>query len=981
VLERDDWSRLDELLDAALERPAGERERFLDEACGQDPEGRARLAELLRLAVDDDTRLKEGGGLRGPVFEELAREIETASLPSPGPGALLGRYVVRGLLGSGGMGSVYRALDPSLGREVAIKALARDFRDDAASLRRFEREARLLATLNHPNIAAIYGLELIEGAPYIVLELVEGETLAERLKRGPLPLPEAVAVGVQVADALQEAHHQGIVHRDLKPSNVKLADSGRVKVLDFGIAKPLPEPSEAEGRPSDPTTTPGTLIGTAPYMSPEQARGQPVDTRSDVWAFGCLLYEMLAGRRAFRGAAAPDVLASVLRDEVEWEALPPDVPAGVRRLLRRCLRKDPRDRLQDAGDARLELTEAAMEEPPAPALRPSRWRRALPPLLGLAAVALVAALQGVFVRDAPLARRVIRLSLDLPAGLTLADDYAAPFALSPDGSRLALLVRRGETNEIYERALEGLAPSPIPGTTGAWQPVYAPDGRSLAFFADRKLKTVHRGGGATETLAEVGGNPRGVSWGEDGTIVLAPSQRSGLLRIDARGGAPEPLTRLDEAAGEASHRWPQVLPGGRHVLLTVALEDASFDEAWLEVASLATGERRRLLAGGAHGRYVPSGHLVFARAGRLLAAPFDLRTLEVRGAPEVVAEGVRYAPENGGTHVAVSADGTLVYTPGVLSSSEHRLAFVDASGRLARITDTPRTFREPSLSPDARRVALVIGGPAESDLWTLDLASRTLSRLTFGLRPRRPTWTPDGRGITVGAPAENGWRLLTFPVDGGGSPMTLLELKDRAYPSAWSPDGRFLVYQERRPETGWDLARLDVGPAGPLGPARPLLATPFQEQNAVLSRDGRFLAYESDELDKVFEVYVRPLREGGVKVRATTTGGRWPRFGPAGQLYYWYSFGGGLRRIGYHAEGDRFVVEAVAPVWSGTEAERALVRRVQVLTNYGNYDVDPAGPRFLMLERSTPVLEPALHRPVIVLNWTAELQARGARRP
>jgi serine/threonine-protein kinase len=982
VLERDDWARLDELLDSALDRAPEERGRFLDEACGKDAELRARVAELLRLAEDPDGALQPGDALRDPAFEDLAREMEAESPDPMAPGSSLGRFVIRGLLGQGGMGRVYRALDPSLGRDVAIKVVAADLPEEAAGLRRVEREARLLATLNHPNVGAIYGLEVIEGAPYLVLELVEGETLLERLGRGPLPMPEVVMVGVQIADALQEAHRKGIVHRDLKPANVKLGDSGRVKVLDFGIAKPMAGPDDATRVAGvEPTTSPGTLLGTAPYMSPEQARGLPVDTRSDLWAFGCLLYEMLTGRRAFAGVSASDVLAAVLRDEPDWTALPADTPRGVRRLLRRCLRKEPRDRLQDAGDARIELTEAAMEEPPLPP--PKHFSRATLLVAGLAATAFVLLLVAWsrFGTARNEARSVTRLSLDLPAGQRLAEEFPAPFTFAPDGKALALVAREGETAEIYERALSGLELRRIAGTTGGSQPTFAPDGRSLAFFADRKLKRVPREGGAALVIAEIGGNPRGASWGEDGTIVVAPSQTSGLFRVPAAGGTLKPLTRLDEAADEASHRWPQILPGGTHALYTVAVEDGTYDEARVEVVSLATGERRRVLEGGAHARYLPSGHLVFVRGGRLLAVPFDPVPMKVQGTPQIVVEGVRYDPQNGGSHVAVSATGGLVYAPGLPTSSEYPLSFLDRAFRITRVGETPRAYREQTLSPDGRWVAVVIGGTNDSDLWVVDVTSGTHSRLTFGLRPRRPTWTPDGNGITVGVRRAPGWALVTVRRDGNGAPITLLETTHRAYPNAWSPDGRRLIYQERRPDTGWDLMALDVGTAGTVSPSHALVATPFQEENASLSKDGRFLAYESDELDSVFEVYVRPAGGGGPQVRASTMGARWPRFGASGRLYYWYSSRGGLKRIDYHADGDRFVTDKAQFVWPGSEDHLAdLARRVLVLGTYAGYDVEPATERFLMLER-TASPEVPYPRPVIVLNWWDELMALDYHRP
>jgi serine/threonine-protein kinase len=983
MLDRDDWARLDTLLDSALDRPAAERARFLDEACGKDAALRSRVGRLLRLAEDEDGGLRAGDALRAPLFDELAREIDAESPAALGPGDSLGRFEIRGLLGRGGMGSVYRALDPSLGREVAIKAASQDFREDGGSLRRIEREARLLATLNHPNVGAIYGLEVIDGAPYLILELVEGETLAERLRRGPLPVAEAVVVGVQIADALQEAHRKGIVHRDLKPANVKLGDSGRVKVLDFGIAKPVGgalETGPLAG--AEPTTSPGTLLGTAPYMSPEQARGLPVDPRSDVWAFGCLLYEMLAGRRAFPGTSASDVLASVLRDEADWSALPRETPAGVRRLLRRCLRKDPRERLQDAGDARLELTEAAMEDgPPEPPRRLSRTALAAAGLAVVAAVLLPLAWNRLGSGGADLG--ATRLSLDLPAGLSLAETFPSPFAFSPDGDAIAVAAaRQDDTPEIFERALGSLELRRIDGTAGGAQPGFSPDGRWLAFFADRKLKRVPRTGGAPEVVAEIGGNLRGASWGEDGTIVLAPHQTSGLVRVPATGGTPQPLTRLDESADETSHRWPQVLPGGRHALFTVGVEDGTYDEARIDAVSLATGERTRILEGGAHARYVRSGHLVFVRGGRLLAVPFDPARLVTRGTPEVVVEGVRFDPQNGGSHFAVSGAGALVYTPGVPTSNEHPLSLVDRAFRITRVGETPRAYREQSLSPDGRRVAVVIGGASESDLWVVDLASGTHSRLTFGARPRRPTWTPDGNGITVGVRRGGGWALETVRRDGSGTPTLLLETEHRAYPNAWSPDGRRLVFQERRPETGWDLVSLEMGPGGAPGAPRALVVTPFQEENATLSKDGRFVAYESDELDSIFEIYVRPVEGAGPKVRASQTGARRPRFGTPGRLYYWQSSRGGIQRIDHHTVGDRFVVDGVGSVWPGSPEEiSAFARRVLVVSSYGGYDVDPAAERFLLLERTLSPAEAPYRRPVIVLHWWDDLRALDRRRP
>jgi serine/threonine-protein kinase len=575
-------------------------------------------------------------------------------------------------------------------------------------------------------------------------------------------------------------------------------------------------------------------------------------------------------------------------------------------------------------------------------------------------------------------RAVARFALELPANLSLADDYAAPFELSRDGVRLVLLARQDGVQQLFLREMGGLTPTALRGTLGAWQPTFSPDGRAVAFFAERKLRVSRLDTGEVSTLAEVGGNPRGVAWATDGTIVFAAPQRSPLLRVSDRGGTPAAVTRLDEAQGEAAHRWPQALPGG-FVLFTVALEDRSYDEARLEVVALETGERKRVLENAAHGRVLPSGQLVFARNGRLHAVGFDPVRHEVRGTPEVVVDGVRYDPYNGATHFTLSDGGALVYSPGTPTSTERGLAFVSPEGELERLVDTPRALREPRLSPDGKRVAVVLGQARGSDLWLLDVASGTLSQLTFGLSPRRPTWTPDGRGITVGAPSASGWRILTVPAREGGAGDVILETANRAYPNAWSADGKTLVFQERSPGSAWDVFSADMGSSGRLEARRSLAATPAQEENAALSPDGRFLAYESDELDGIFEIYVRSLREGAPRVRVSTTGGRWPRFAPGGRLFYYYSFTpGGLRRIDYTVAADRFVAKDVVAVWARhAEGEAAVSRRVLVSSGDGPFDVNAQGSRFLMLERPEGAQEPLFKRPVVVLGFGDSLRASG----
>jgi serine/threonine-protein kinase len=718
-------------------------------------------------------------------------------------------------------------------------------------------------------------------------------------------------------------------------------------------------------------------------MAPEQIRGERADARSDIWAFGCLLFEMLTGERSFAGASAAEIMAAVLRDEVDWSRLPPEAPAALRRLARRCLAREKADRLQDIGDARVELQaleRGESEETSPPRRKPETafWRRALPWGLG---AALFAALAASLVPrpPGPLAAPVAaaRLGLGLPPGLALEEDYAAPFTLTPDGRRLALLARREGPPLLYVRELDSVELRALEGTEEAWQPFFSPDGQELAFFADRKLKRVPLSGGAPRTVAEVGDNPRGGAFGEDGAIVLAPSYNTGLSRMPPSGGGAVPLTELDLRRGESSHRWPQVLPGGEWAVFTVGYEGESYDDAAVEAVSLARGERRRLVTGGAFGRYV-AGQLLYAQAGRLLAVPMDLSPPALRGEPQVALENIRYDPRNGSTHLAVARVEALLYQGGVPASFEHHLAFVDLEGRLSRFEGPARRFREPRLSPDGRRVAVVIGPAAGSDLWVADVGASTLTRVTFGLSPRRPVWTPDGSGVTVGVAVGDRFQLQTLGIAGGGSPAVLYESAQWVFPSDWSADGRRLVFQERRAETGWDLRLLDFPEPGGSGVVRDLAAGPHQETNATVSPDGRMFAYESDELDGVVEVYVRPLEAPGAHVRVTRLGANWPRFGRGGELYYWVAprvhpggqrLAEGLHRLDLRWSGGAITPGPASPVWPVGVRGPALFDRLQVAA-FAAYDIEPTRPvrRFLALESLPAAGAPPAAGPVVVLG-------------
>jgi serine/threonine-protein kinase len=975
------YRRAGDLYHAALDLAPEQRTAFLDQACGSDLDLRSDVESLLTaheqagqfIEVPHDPAnsllqsMLDSAGKASPKRTVTDEELSGDAGASLAPGQRLGRYEVLDLLGAGGMGTVYRALDPSLGREVAIKALAPTFRGDSANLKRFEREARVLATLSHPNIATIYGFEQLEGSPYLVLERVDGQTLAGRLQRGAISVKEAVGIATQIIAGLEEAHGKGIVHRDLKPSNVMLTPDGRVKLVDFGLAKTT-RAAATRDVSADPITAPGVVLGTARYMSPEQVKGEHVDVRTDVWAFGCVLYEMLTGRPAFAGHSVSEVVAAVLRDDPDWNALPRAVPRNIARVLRRCLRRDPRIRLQHVGDARLDLLE---EEEPAPDTVGARRfvvERRVPIAI---AIAVIAALGAFAVWRSPRtlpSSRPTRLSLELPARLALADEFSAPFAIDPAGSHVVFEAIEGTTQQLYVRDLTDPTVRLLAGTEGARQPFFSDDGAWIGFFASRKLSKVPVGGGPVLLVADTGSNPRGGAWAPDGTIVFGGPETAGLSRVSGSGGKPAPLTTLDKARGESSHRWPDVLPGGKWVLFTIGLEDAPYEEARVEAVSLETGERRALISNASFARYSPDGRLLFVRGGHLHAVGFDRDRLIVQGTPEVVLDPIRYNRRNGGSHFAVAGSGVLLYGPGEPTSSEYYLAWVDREGRLTRASDTPRPFRNVRVSPDGRRIATVIGTSTESDLWLVD-ANGTLTRLSFALSPHRPTWTSSGRGITVGAPKDNIWRLLTLAADGRGEPTVLHESPHRLYPNAWSHDGRHLIFQESHPETGWDLMVLEVDASGrPVGAPRAFASTPFHETSAALSLDSRWVSYESDELDGLVQVYLRSFPDGANKIRVSPAGARLPAWDSRGTLHYWQTPEYTMWAVHPAEKGGQLVVETPQPVWRGAYAPTLLRRIVTPLWGTG-YDVDPGGGRFLVLETPATSSVPQLSNPVIVLDW------------
>jgi serine/threonine-protein kinase len=865
-------------------------------------------------------------------------------------GRKLGHYEIVEKIGEGGMGAVYRARDKTLGRDVAIKLLPDFLAGDREKIARLEREAHLLASLNHPNIATLHGLEDSEGLKYLVMELVPGETLDERISRAPLRLEECLGILRQIAEALEAAHEKGIVHRDLKPANVVVTSEGRVKVLDFGLAKAVAEDAPPSDISKSPTLTRegtehGVILGTAPYMSPEQARGKSLDRRTDIWSFGCVFYEALTGRKAFSGETVSDTIAAILEREPDWTALPGRTPVKIRDLLRRCFQKEPHRRLRDIGDARIEIEEALAEPSAAPVTGPSR--RYLPWVV----TALVSAIAiGSLLRPrAEPERAVSRLTVNLPPEQALTWQNDPSLALSPDGRRLVYVGGSDSERRLYVRSIDRLEALPIPGTEGAVTAFFSPDGESVGFYgAQRKLKKVRLDSGLPVTLTDVP-DAWGGSWGAGDIILFSPAG-SGLSRVSASGGSPTVVTTPNAAQGETSHRWPEILPDGKTALFTILTETASFRIAHL---SLDTGEYRVLLEGGSFARYVPTGHLVYVSDGMLLAAPFDLGSLELTGEPVPVLEGVWTQTGFGTAHFAFSADGTLAYVPP--PALESALVSVDRGGAVRPITGERRRYNFPRLSPDGQRLAVTIAGNDGTHIWLYDAARDVFARASFGPNNESwPIWTADGNRLTFQREEGN---IFWQPADGSGEAERLTTGESPLQvPASWSPDGKTLVYTDAPLDGTYDiwLLALEGEPR-----SRPFLQTAFNEAGGTFSPDGRFLAYASDESGR-YEVYVRPFPGPGSKWQISSEGGLQPVWARSGhEIFY--------------RDADKMMAVAVETEPAFRPAKPALLfegkfSRPEFPTP--RYDISPDARRFVMLQDVTS-WPPQIH---VVQNWFEELK-------
>ena len=837
------------------------------------------------------------------------------------PGTHIGPYEITAKLGEGGMGVVWKAKDFHLGREVALKVLPEGFTEDPERLQRFEREAKVLASLNHPNVAQIYGLEASGDTRALIMELVEGPTLAERLEQGSLPLDESLSIARQIAEALEEAHEKGIVHRDLKPQNVKASIEGKVKVLDFGLAKAMDPAGTASGAPSasrlaaSPTltlgaTVQGVILGTAAYMAPEQARGTGVDARADIWAFGVVLYEMLSGRTAFTAETVPDTLAAVLTREIDWSALPESTPPAIRRLLRRCLERKPKSRLHSIADARIVIDEvlAGVAEPapiavpaPAAAVPPrSRW---LLPAVAVAAIAVGFA-AGRFAGGpaTSAAESELEVALALPADYSLSTRDLVELAISPDGRRQVVTVFDGEgRSHLLLRDLDQAEARVLPGTEGARAPFFSPAGDSVAFFVNSDLRRIAVSGGPSLRIAEVATAvaTRGGTWGRDGFIYFVPNTAIGLKRVRENGGVVEAVTETAAERNERTHRWPAVLPDASAVLFTndSAATTEYYDDANIEAVRLATGERKVLVEGSSQARFLPPDRLVFARQGALFAVAFDPRRLEIAGTPIVVAQNIDTDVSSGAAQFAISESGDLTWIPGEASGGIMELAWLRLDGSQQLVDLRRGNYVQLALSPDGGRVALADAAPPNVHLWIGDLTRRSLSRLTFEGSSADPVWSPDGRRVafsnvpsTAAAP-----EIVWKPADGSGASETLSADSHDAFPSSFSPDGKWLVVERRFQVVPNDQADIWLLPVGGAGAPRAFLVSPHEEFHSEVSPDGRWLAYTSLE-SGVLEVYLRPFPAGEGKWLVSTSGGAEPHWSADSKAIY-YRNPNGIYRI------------------------------------------------------------------------------------
>ena len=894
------------------------------------------------------------------------------------PGTTLGPYSVTAKIGEGGMGEVYRARDTKLDRDVALKVLPEAFTQDPDRLARFEREAKVLVSLNHPNIGHIYGLEESEGIRALVLELVEGPTLADRIKQGPIPLDEALPIAKQIAEALEAAHEAGVIHRDLKPANVKVKDDGTVKVLDFGLAKAFQPDASDPGLSQSPTisltaaaTQMGMVIGTAAYMAPEQAKGKPIDKRADVWAFGAVLYEMLTGTRAFAGGDVSATLAYVISKDVDWAALPEGTSTALRQVLRRCLERDSKRRLRDIGDAWLELEHPqvpAATEPSGTAAVPQLqvWQRPIP----AASVALVsAAIAGFAVwallRPDPAAPRVGRFPVPPPYGETVVLSIGRrDIAITPDGSKVIYTATGGNPYQLYVRALDGLTATPLDTTDNAvYGPFISPDSGSVGLFdaSGGTLQKISILGGPLVKICDTGSPLLGATWTEDDTVIFGNVEQSGLWRVSASGGDPEQLTTADEGV---NHGWPHILPGGSAVLFTI-LTGGAIEQSQIAVLNLETGDQRVLLSGGSAPRYASSGHLVYGVGGTLRAVPFDLDRLAVINPNPIPVLDDVVTKDNGAANFDLARDGSLVYLSGDPDAEGiSTLVWVDREGREEPLDLPANPYIWPRLSPEGTRLAVSIL-EQNQNVWVSEIARGNLTPLTIAPEiDSAPIWTLDGQKVVFASGREGGPGLFSKRADGTG-PVELLMMGESTQfliPYSWSPDGRTLAFSYVGLDTSADIGVLTLEGDREW---HPLLMTASSELHPAISPNGAWIAYTSDVSSRP-EIYVERFPDLGDRQTISTGGGRTPHWSPAGDELFYRRLDGAMMVVPIDT-GQGFVPGTPEVVFGGASY------RVFGPPFFMNYDLSPDGDRFLMIKTGATSDNAESTQAILVQNWFEEL--------
>jgi serine/threonine protein kinase/Tol biopolymer transport system component len=973
-----DRQRLKDVFAAARALPAEDCPAYLADACAGNAALRQEVESL--LAANE----RAASFLETPVAPQVEGVVAARNLE----GQRLGVYQVDAWIGAGGMGEVYRGRDTTLQRQIAIKVLLPSLARNPDRLARFNREAQVLASLNHPHIAQIHGLEDVGGIRALVMELVEGPTLADRIASAPIPVGEALSIARQIAEALEAAHEQGIIHRDLKPANIKVREDGAVKVLDFGLAKALDATGRVDGAPrmeagrwpmvGANTTEDSMIAGTAAYMSPEQRRGKRLDRRADLWAFGCVLYEMLTGRRAFDGESRTGPIAAVVKNEPDWSMLPADTPAAVRTLLRRCLESDRRRRLDSAAAARLEIDDALT----APATTTPR-REAAPGRLALSAMALVASVAASLVTwlvvrprppaAAPSSRFAIVTPLAQPLNVSSSD---RDLALSPDGRHLVYRAGGSTTagSQLMLRAIGQLEARPLADVGQAYAPFFSPDGQWIGFFERGEIKKVPIAGGPIITIGSFTGASLGASWGDDNAIVFATDDPStGLWRVSANGGSLTILTTPDEAQHERDHAFPSVLPGSRHVLFTIAAGRA--DSAQIAVFDTRSGKRKTLVHGGNQAEYIGDGgpgrpgHLIFAAAGTLRAVRFDPVRLHVGGDP-VTLERVMMKP-SGAAGYAISSLGTLAYVPdgAIEPTPKSSLVWVDRKGREEPLDLPAGAYGPPRVSPDGSQVAVGLVDRGNTEVWITDLARKTFRRLTFspgmdGL----PLWTPDGRRIIFMSARAGALNLYRQTVDGGAIDRLTTSAIPQ-WPTSITRDGLRVFGFEVGPHTTRDVILVQLpgfttvgaGESPPVPVARKLFHGSFAE----ISPNGRFLAYQSDESGR-FDVHVRPFPDvDSDHWQVSTQGGTRPAWSRDGRELFYIDESMALTAVQVQTSGPTFDIGASAKLFEARYAQPNPAR---------HYDVSPDGRRFLVLKQAAvdPNATPASM--VVIQHWFEELK-------